>query len=76
MSPGGSGDDQSHSLDVAWLRRSDPPSSASSGRLRCPGSPRCADSSPDRLGEEEDMVTCVVKLQIILLFEGFQSHII
>ncbi len=55
MSPGGSGDDQSHSLDVAWLRRSDPPSSASSGRLRCPGSPRCADSSPDRLGEEEDM---------------------
>lgn len=57
MSPAGSGDDRTRSPDVAWPRRSDPLSSVSSGRLRCPESPRCADSSPGhlrRMGKERD----------------------
>lgn len=49
MSPGDSGADQTHSPVVALPRQSDPVSSASWERLRCPESPRCADSSPDHL---------------------------
>jgi len=49
MSPGDSGDDQTHSPDVAWRLKSDPLSFVSSGRLRYPESPRCADNSPDHL---------------------------
>ncbi len=53
-SPEGSGDDQTHSPVVAWRRRSDPVSSVSSGSLRCPESPRCADNSPDHLRRAEE----------------------
>lgn len=57
MSPADSGDDRTHSPVVAWLRRSDPVSSVSSGRPRCPESPRCAGSSPDHLrGREKKMM--------------------
>lgn len=54
MNLGDSGGDQTHSPDVAWLRRSDPLSSVSLGRLRCPESPRCADNSPDHLESQEE----------------------
>lgn len=77
MSPGDSGDDQTHSPVVVSLRQSDPVSSVSSGRLRCPESPRCADSSPDRLRRKKKTAggKCVLKLQVILSFKGFHSHI-
>lgn len=55
MSLGDSGgDDQTHSPGAAWLRRSDPVSSVSSGRPRCPESQRCADNSPDHLRDTEE----------------------
>lgn len=78
MSPGDSGDDQTRSPVVASLRQSDPVSSVSSGRPRCPESPRCADSSPDRLRRKKKKTAgekCVLKLQVILSFKGFHSHI-
>lgn len=50
MSPVGSGDDRTRSPDVARrLRNDDPISCVSSGRPRCPESPRCADSCPGHL---------------------------
>lgn len=56
MSLGDSGDDQTHSPVVALPPQSDPVSSASLGHLRCPESPRCADSSPDRLRRKKKCV--------------------
>lgn len=49
MSPEDSGGDQTRSPVVVLQWQSDPVSSASWERRRCPESPRCADSSPDHL---------------------------
>lgn len=72
MSPADTGDDRTRSPDVAWLQKSDPFSSVSWGRLRCPESPRCADSSPDHLrgrrGRRGQMFTCDVSVHRPLKF--------
>lgn len=69
MSPGDSGGDQTRSPVVALPRQSDPVSSASWERLRCPESPRCVDSSPDHLRSRNRKTVgdkCVGKLHNIL----------
>ena len=78
MSPADSGDGRTRSPAVAWLRRSDPVSSVSSGRPRCPESPRCAGSSPDHLrrrkgdyGEGKVWWNC----KSCCSLKGFHSHI-